>query len=550
MPQNTFQRSDDGRSYVRVDKSIDELYGVNYMMFNNYKISRKWFYAFVTKLEYKNSNCTYVYFEIDVLQTWKFEMLIKPSYVVREHCPLWNTDGSPVINTQEEGLHYGTEYDTVYVNEFSPNNGYKWLVIVAKTPMHQGSTANTITPTVIGTVQPLTVYILPFFDNDTVPTLIDTTGNGVVLSKPTDVLTNLYKQSGAVNNIVSLYITDYTGIPMTVTNGNPATITITNNGNIVTGAQISDGGSNFFNCLYVGKVMHFESQDTLIEPKYDSYKTVTESKLLMAPYTQLILDDFKGNRAVFKNEYINNFNLFITVKGSLGLSNKTSYGIVDYNYADSNTSFRDFVSDEFALINNEPNDLPIITDNLSAFIQGNRNSLINQKNTIEFHQAMGMTGNIVGGVASAMMGNAMGVAGSVTGIISGAGDGILKLKQMQAKQKDIANIPPSIAKMGSNTSYTIGNQYNGVFIIKKQIKDEYIKKLTNFFNMYGYALNEVKDPNLHTRQSWNYIQTQDCVITGNFNVEDLNDLKSIFNNGITLWHTDDIGNYTLANGVI
>jgi hypothetical protein len=39
-------------------------------------------------------------------------------------------------------------------------------------------------------------------------------------------------------------------------------------------------------------------------------------------------------------------------------------------------------------------------------------------------------------------------------------------------------------------------------------------------------------------------------IQGNFNNEDLNELKAIFDNGITLWHTDDIGNYSLDNGVI
>jgi hypothetical protein len=40
------------------------------------------------------------------------------------------------------------------------------------------------------------------------------------------------------------------------------------------------------------------------------------------------------------------------------------------------------------------------------------------------------------------------------------------------------------------------------------------------------------------------------VLTGNINNEDLNELKSVFNNGITLWHTDQIGNYALENGVI
>ena len=69
MSQANFQRID-GRHYVRVNQSIDDLWNVNYLMFQNASYNNKWFYAFVTKLEYKNSNLTHVHFEIDVLQTW------------------------------------------------------------------------------------------------------------------------------------------------------------------------------------------------------------------------------------------------------------------------------------------------------------------------------------------------------------------------------------------------------------------------------------------------------------------------------------------------
>jgi transcriptional regulator of heat shock response len=57
-------------------------------------------------------------------------------------------------------------------------------------------------------------------------------------------------------------------------------------------------------------------------------------------------------------------------------------------------------------------------------------------------------------------------------------------------------------------------------------------------------------PNFHTRQSWNYVQTQNINLTANINNEDLQEFKNVFNNGITLWHNDDIGNYYLGNGVI
>ena len=89
-----------------------------------------------------------------------------------------------------------------------------------------------------------------------------------------------------------------------------------------------------------------------------------------------------------------------------------------------------------------------------------------------------------------------------------------------------------------------------MYIVKKQIKQEYIDKLTDFFNMYGYRVDRTKIPNFHTRQYWNYVETKNCNILGSINNDALQELKNIFDSGICLWHTDDIGNYNLENEVI
>lgn len=312
--------------------------------------------------------------------------------------------------------------------------------------------------------------------------------------------------------------------------------------------QIADGGI-YFNCLRVHNVNNFSILSENIGNKYDGYKSVTESKLLMYPYTQLVFMDFKGNIANFKNEYISSQSITIRTKGSLGTSNKTSYGISDYN-TDTNTSLVFETSDENALINNEPNDIPIITDLLSAYLQGNKNAIQVSKDSAVFNGVVGGINSAITGVGSAMMRNPIGVASATTDIVQGAGNTVLQLQAINAKQKDIANVPPQLSKQGSNSSYTVGNRFNGLFIIKKQIKPEYRKKLSDFFKMFGYKTNEVKIPNFHTRQNWNYVQTESCHIKGDFNNEDLNELQSIFDSGITLWHYDDVGNYALENEVI
>jgi hypothetical protein len=543
MSDYTFQRIE-GRPLIRVNKSIDELWNVNYLMFQNTNYNSKWFYAFVTKVEYINAGLTHVHFQLDVFQTWKFDMNFKPSYVVREHCKLWESDGSPVINTVDEGLNYGAEYTTSSVTQFTPYDGYKWLVILSKYPMHDvvGETNVLPIPNVVGTPQPLTVYITPFKDNDTVPPMNMSDGNGMIVSKPTKVLTALYTDTDAVNNIVSLYITDFTGVPLSYSDG------VFTMGEGLEAVQVQGGSGGAVNLVHVQSVLDFETLTYNNGYKWTGYTPVTESKLMMHPYTQLILADFKGNQVSYKTEYINDTELKILLKGSLGTSNKTSYGIKEYNY-DAN-GLQDIVSDDYALINNEPNDVPIITDMLSAYIQGNRNSLQQQKDNIFFNGYASILGGGIPLASNVGSGNVLGQGQSMLGMITGAAQTVMSIQTINAKIKDITNTPPSIAKMGSNTSYTIGNNYNGVYIIKKQIKPEYIKKLEDFFNMYGYKMNEVKTPNFHTRQNWNYVQTASCNIQGNFNNEDLNELKAIFDNGITLWHTDDIGNYSLDNGVI
>lgn len=532
---------------VSVNEHIDNLWGANYMMFQNEHYNDKWFYAFVTKLEYVNVKVTKVYFTLDVFQTWCFDMNFKPSYVVREHRPLWNSDGTPVINTIDEGLNYGSEYETIYSYKYTPNGGFKWLVIVSKTPLENDD--NKVEANVIGTPQPLCYYIVPFKDDDTTPN-VTLNGQLELVTKPSNILNAIYKDENAVNNVVSIYVTDYTGIPTSYSAGSSAgntpVIGFYDPDSEVELVSLTSDTSNYA-LIRVKNVKRFKPmEEEILDNKYKMYQTVKESKLLMYPYCLTIVDDFKGNRIMLRNEYIESKDLSLVLKGSLGTSQKTSVHVPEYNHSIALQN-RLEISDETALINNNPNDVPIITEFLASYLQGNRNSLINQKDSIIFNGVMNTISSTIGGIST----NAFsGLAMAGTSAVSGAGNTVLQLQGMQAKINDINNIPPSITKMGSNTVYEVGNGYSGVFVIQKQIKQEYRKKLSDFFNMYGYKVNEVKVPNFHTRRYWNYVQTASCVITGNFNTEDLNELKSIFDNGITLWHTDDIGNYALENEVI
>lgn len=544
MSQANFQRIE-GQSFIRADKSIDDLWHTNYLMFQN---NGKWFYGFVTRLEYVQSNRTNVHFQIDVFQTWSFRMNFKPSYVNREHRQLWNADGTPYINTVDEGLNYGTEYDVVATTPVQPSGAYKWLVIVSKTPIETDN--NEIQSSIVATPQPLNYYAIPYRDDDSVPTiyLAKQQISLIATGKPSKILEVLYNSISTVNDIVSIYVTDYIGVEHS---WDGQQITFPNNSNDVSYSlieQISTG--EVFTLLHFRHVSHFVPQYIEAFPdKYSGFNSVRESKLLMYPYTSLVLMDFKGNMSEFKLEYIQNNNVRVAYKGSLGTSNHTSVGITDYNRSIGDGQ-SELTSNETALINSNPNDVPILNDHLASYLQGNKNSLQNQRSTIEFNGVMNAIGGAVGTASSAMQGNTAGALSGATGTVQGLGNTQLQLEGINAKIRDIGNTPPNISKMGSNTAYNFGNGYDGVFLMKKQIKLEYRRKLQDYFNMFGYKVNEVKIPNFHTRKYWNYVQTTSCVITGSFNHEDLTELKAIFDNGITFWHTDDIGNYDLENEVI
>lgn len=89
---------------IRVPKIADDLYDCNYISFLNAGFGSKVFYAFVTEIEYVNNETSYIHFELDYMQTWLFDMVVKQSLVEREHV-LDDTFG---LHTVPENLPLGS----------------------------------------------------------------------------------------------------------------------------------------------------------------------------------------------------------------------------------------------------------------------------------------------------------------------------------------------------------------------------------------------------------------------------------------------------------
>ena len=79
----------------------------------------------------------------------------------------------------------------------------------------------------------------------------------------------------------------------------------------------------------------------------------------------------------------------------------------------------------------------------------------------------------------------------------------------------------------------------------------YALRIDNFFSMYGYKTNRVKVPNITGRQNWNYVKTIGFNFTGDIPQEDADEIRTLFDNGYTLWHnTSTYLDYSQANPIV
>ena len=82
----------ENRGYVRVEVPMATLIGATYMRFKNTSFENKWFYAFITAYDFVSPNVTRISYQIDVYQTWLFQIEWQSTYVEREHTKRFNNE--------------------------------------------------------------------------------------------------------------------------------------------------------------------------------------------------------------------------------------------------------------------------------------------------------------------------------------------------------------------------------------------------------------------------------------------------------------------------
>ena len=108
---------------VQVGKNIDEIIDCNYLFYRNTGFTNKWYFCFITNMEYVNENCTRITFETDCYQTWLFQIEYKQSFVEREHV----NDDTVGLHTVPENLETG-EYINNSVDYYDGLDSFYYVI--------------------------------------------------------------------------------------------------------------------------------------------------------------------------------------------------------------------------------------------------------------------------------------------------------------------------------------------------------------------------------------------------------------------------------------
>lgn len=561
---------------INLEVAYEDLYDVNYMMFQNDRIPGKWFYAFITSYDFISPNVTRISYQIDVYQTWLFDMVWQTTYVEREHTTRFNQDGTPVINTLEEDLNYGSDYRIIYKRKCNDDN-IIWLVAITKSSIDQILGAVTSTTGRVGNIyQPLNYTLVPVDLDGTLTTINGKVGGDTFLM-------GLGQNSSTVGQLVSLFFTPYVPFDYSIDGNNNIT---TSDGNV----HFVDGGAVGGFYSYYGSSQWTPKNYSVNSDMFSLMPNYSESKLYMYPYTVIELTDMQGNTATLKPQNFDSKALSFDIMGSISSQPKTA--IYPHGYLGNTTgNVKDFTC---GIINNNICDIPIVDDYTASYMQANRNSIattnkyamdnalrgVSQNNAnnrlnnaiIDKEQKYGQMDMYAGALSSALSLNLGGLLKSTYQGVKNydltegrrasmnlnnefANKNLMinaeqSIGLTQAKIQDINNIPPTVSNLGNNTMFDTGWKNMHFYVLIKTVREEYAEQLTNYFKMFGYKVNKLEIPNTKSRENYNYIKTIDANIIGNIPSNDLSAIKGIFDKGVTIWHTDAVGDYSLSNNEI
>lgn len=520
-------KKEDG--YLRVSGSYAEWLDINYCFFTNPNFSNKVFYAFVDHPEYVAPNTTRIRFTIDVIQTYFLfscdfnDCLIERETVAQdtlENCLL------------DEGLELG-EYEIVQETyaDFGEEVGDR-LIVAAFTPTQElkqqleSGTLALESPGYYGG------QFVPFYW-------------GVWTETSQEALENLIsalESAGQADSIIGMWYFYENLIPPKAETG------------IGTPIILETDIEKPFNWTTQAK----NSLNGYI-PK--------NNKLYVYPYTYLQLNGF-GQIQDLKYEFSSDImrlyapftpgsQMFMWPKTYDGLYNNLDAGVTSkslplYGYS-VNTAYNSYmVGQQERTANLKNKQIEQGFDYIDAALGNSRKAY--EKFGTNVAAGTEMFGSKYGGslYSAASIFGGLQAAGILYNVAKvGLTSDYAKTKRsLQGQLNDALRRPTEAQNQNSipELNYVLGDKTP--FFVGKTQKRRLLEIIDNYFSMYGYKVNRLGKPNLKSRKNWNYIKCGCANVSGNINEDDLTDIINILENGITFWHTTDVGNYNLDNSIV
>ena len=507
----TYQRKD---GTIRFPLQFDEIITYNYVMYRNTEYSDKWFYAFITNMEFVNDNMTAITIKTDVWQSWQFQLNYKPCLIDREH----TNDDSIGANTLPEGLELGEYITNIGVENFCDGSDYVTVVEVSQIE-NTGENATLSYSWTSGSHS--STPFLNSIDRGTVPLILGlVSGAGNTAS----YITNLYDKAGLSDSIINVYmlpkklVGDYYTLSLTVTVG----------GNTDTRGGIAVPATK--EGVYDLGTYNFDKPSTLNNfiPK--------NNKLLTYPFCYFNLSNNAGTSIPFHYEDFIGNNIYFRCEGTFGVSGNIKAVPLEYKYLSALENAYDYsiTAPKY----------PVCSWKSDSYTNWLTQNAVNMETQWK-QTALSSAVDIVGGAITG------GVGGAVLGTVA-AGKNLIDTARSQMLAKTQANMVADQVRGNLGAGDIVWAKYRSPFTFMPMcIKAEYAKCIDDYFSQFGYKCNRIKRPNITGRRNWNYVKTVGCYIDADIPQADLAEIKAMFDNGITIWHDPvQFANYGADNDII
>lgn len=496
----TYQRVD--KNKIRIPLGAESCYDINYMMFQNTNFGSKWFYAFVTGAEYINNECTELTYEIDVIQSWYFQMNLGECMVIRNHTPSdglyehlepedFNID-SYVVNFEQTlfgGVGSSATYILLTTGHWDSGQD-KWIPASSGT----GSYGKDL----YGIYTGCEVYV---FHSDDVLSVNQVISEAV--------------ENGYEDGLVALYAGP--GLPISPIEGSPWTQTVS------------------------------LSKATLRANAFEGY-VPRNNKMYNYPFCKVSLESGEGSQDYAIEDFrrsissiptdpvqFESYAVAIPAPSLLVVPRYYKGEDIDYTIGVQVTDFPEcpFVGDTFKmwLVQNAGS---MVMNGIAEIANIAMSSVPRKKEVKNRKTKKWETIS-----EPDRVGQEIGIRGLSHTLASSAGQWIDNdHKPDNVHSLSHANILSNIKK---NTVWTKG----------KTVNYWKARQIDSYFTRYGYAINLIRTPNIHARSRFTYVETLNATITGSVPADDLAFIASCFNNGITFWADHDgVGDYETLNATL